>query len=59
MMSHAITAIATDPKSLDAFLTRGLGGGWKLEFTASAGLSEANPDYAAGIGFIWRSSERR
>ena len=44
-----------EPRSVDAFLTRALSTGWKLEVSGSAGLSDASPDYVAGLRFIWRS----
>jgi hypothetical protein len=53
------TAGSPDPRSVEAYLTRRLSTGWKLEVSASAGLSDASPDYSAGLSFIWRSSSRR
>jgi len=47
-----------DPRSVDAFLTRTLSTGWKLEVSGSAGLSSSSPDYVAGLRFIWRSKRR-
>jgi hypothetical protein len=47
-----------DLKSVDAYLTRGLSTGWKLEVSGSAGLSDANPDYVFGLSFIWRTGQR-
>lgn len=47
-----------DSRSIDAYLTRGLGKHWKLEFSGSAGLSDASPDYVVGLGFIWRIGRR-
>jgi hypothetical protein len=55
----ASIAGAPDPQSVDMFLTRRLSTGWKLEVSGSAGLSNASPDYAAGLNFIWRASNRR
>jgi hypothetical protein len=49
---------APDVKSVDAYLTRGLGAGWKLEVSGSAGFSDASPDYVVGLGFIWRTGRR-
>lgn len=48
-----------DPKSVDAYLTRRLSTGWRLEVSGSAGLSDASPDYSVGLGFIWRSTANR
>jgi hypothetical protein len=45
-------------KSVDAYLTRGLSTGWKLEVSSSAGFSDANPDYVFGLSFIWRTGKR-
>lgn len=56
---QSAVAAAADPQSVDAYLTRRLSTGWKLEVTGSAGLSKASPDYAAGLAFIWRSSASR
>lgn len=47
-----------DLKSLDAYLTRGLSTGWKLEASGSAGFSDSNPDYVFGLSFIWRKGKR-
>jgi hypothetical protein len=55
----ASVAGATDPRSIDLFLTRRLSTGWKFEVSGSVGLSNASPDYAAGLNFIWRSANRR
>jgi hypothetical protein len=49
---------APDVKSIDAYLTRGLGAGWKLEVSGGAGFSDASPDYVVGLGFIWRAGRR-
>jgi hypothetical protein len=45
-------------RSVDVFLNLGLVGGWRLDVSGSAGLSKASPDYAAGLGVTWRSSQR-
>jgi hypothetical protein len=55
----AAIATAPDPRSVDLFLTRRLSTGWKFEVSGSAGLSDASPDYAVGLNFIWRSTSRR
>jgi hypothetical protein len=47
-----------DPQSIDAFLTRSLSTGWKLEVSGSAGLSKSSPDLVAGLRFIWKSGRR-
>jgi hypothetical protein len=54
----ATLADGVDPRSVDAFLTRTLSTGWKLEVSGSAGLSSSSPDYVAGLRFIWRSKRR-
>jgi hypothetical protein len=54
----ATLAGGVDPRSIDAFLTRTLSTGWKLEVSASGGLSSSSPDYVAGLRFIWRSKRR-
>jgi hypothetical protein len=51
----AAIAGGVDPRSVDAFLSRGLSSGWKLEVSGSAGLSDASADYVAGLRFIWKS----
>ncbi len=50
---------SADPKSVEAYLTRRLTTGWRLEVSGSAGLSDASPDYTVGLGFIWRSTARQ
>ena len=55
----AAVAGDTEPRSVDLYLTRRLSTGWKMEVSGSAGLSEASPDYAAGLNFIWRTTSRR
>lgn len=45
----------SDPQSVEAFLMRGLWAGWRMEVSASAGLSNASPDYSAGLRFTWKS----
>jgi hypothetical protein len=54
----ATLAGGVDPRSVDAFLTRRLSTGWKLEVSGSAGLSKSSPDYVAGLRFIWRTGRR-
>lgn len=54
----AAIAGGVDPRSIDAYLTRSLSTGWKLEVSGSAGLSQSAPDYVAGLRFIWRSKRR-
>ena len=55
----ASIAAAADPQSVDMFLTRRLSTGWKFEVSGSVGLSDASPDYAVGLNFIWRTTNRR
>ena len=45
----ATLAGGVDPRSIDAYLTRSLSTGWKLEVSGSAGLSKSAPDYVAGL----------
>lgn len=47
-----------EPQSLEMFLVRGLGAGWRMEVSGSAGLSRASADYSAGLRFTWRSARR-
>ena len=54
----ASIAGGVDPRSIDAYITRSLSTGWKLEVSGSAGLSQSAPDYVAGVRFIWRSKRR-
>ncbi len=51
---NAALAGGEDPQSVDVYLTRRLSRGWKFEVSAGAGLSNASPDYAFGLNFIWR-----
>jgi hypothetical protein len=55
----ASTLGGIDPSSIDAYLTRRLSTGWKIEVSVGAGLSDADADYAAGLNFTWRSTDRR
>jgi hypothetical protein len=55
---EAATPGAADPKSVEFYLARKLSTGWKLEFSAGAGLGDANADYVAGLNFIWRTAGR-
>ena len=45
-------------ESVEFFLSRSLGRGWRMEVSGSGGLSRASPDYSAGITFTWRSRGR-
>jgi hypothetical protein len=55
---EASRAAGVDSRSVDVFLNLGIAAGWRLDVSASAGLSRASPDYAFGVGATWRSGQR-
>jgi hypothetical protein len=56
---EAATVGGVDPASIDAYLTRRLSSGWKLEISGGAGLTNANADFVFGLNFIWRAINQR
>lgn len=43
------------PQSVTGYLAWRVNDVWKVELNAGAGLSDAAPDYSAGVTFTWRS----
>ncbi len=48
-----------DPSELGAYVTYRMSDALRVSVNAGAGLSEASPDYSAGVRFTWRSAPIR
>lgn len=47
-----------DPAEVGAYITRRLTPAFKIGLNASAGLTDASPDFGVGISLSWRANER-
>lgn len=48
-----------DPSEVSGYLTYKVTPSWRVGVNASAGLSDASPDFGAGLTLTWRGEERR
>jgi hypothetical protein len=48
-----------DPSEVTGYLTVRVAPMWRVGVNASAGLSDASPEFGAGLTLTWRGSERR